>query len=848
MPKYRRGGYVGFLTGLLVLMASIDPAAHAQIELAHAGEARAVIVADEWVPEATAAFRQLSVSAGEEGDLLGETFEGATGQPIETRGWTNVEGAHVVSHDGEESGYSARPRSPGSPQFAAVSDKKLSRPHTVTEDAPLTLEYVLARPADTSHESWAHAGIHTEGGERWAHGVHIARGGDFSFEFAAEGADPDRVPMPGEAGRVLDLKMEMRPATVRWYWRNHGSGEPYKRCQEGTIAGPVTITGVRISTMSHLGDSKRDLAGIRQNAATGDLKKYLDVVTGAEFAIARPMEVPDGVARILVGDSQHARALAPDVDWDSLGTDDIVIKTVGNYLILAGGQPRGTVYAIYTFLQDALGCRWWAPGAASIPSQPNLSVPPMDVVYRPPFNMRVHAGTYGATHEPRVWHRMSFDVNYDWTTHSFPKLLPPSEHFLEHPDWYMYCKEDGSEDERYSYLYTLSALERESKTDRPDSALIRQYVEVARQTRRLPGQPCPNSEGGERTITANVLAELERDYPGWIYPQKIAWVLQGDGRNMCTCDRCDAMRREEGSDAANWMRLVNAIAEKVERKYPDVLVGMFAYLHTEAPPRTMRPRKNVLVYQALLDMNRLDPVPSYAFHREAMKKWADMSSQVFVWDYDGNFRHHFQPHPNYFNMGVNARFFQEIGVDGILLQASYGTAADMGPMRTWVAGQMMWDPRQDQRELMIEFLNGYYGPAGPYLMEYIDAMVAAAHRHGDDFWLSCFETDTANWATLEDLNEATRLFDEAAAAIAGDGVLSERLWLARSSIDMAWLDRYDELRQDAERRGVRFGGPENPAEVVDGWAPYRHAWGQFKLPGQFSEYFDSMRERFPSAN
>ena len=214
---------LGHFYGLLVLMASLHPAANAQVELAHAGEARAVIVAEEWVPEATAAFRQLSVSTGQERDLLGETFEGTIGESIETRGWTSVEGAYVVSHDGEESGYSARARSPGSPQFEAVSDKKLSRPHTVTEDAPLTLEYVLARPADTSHESWAYAGVHTESGERWAHGIHIARGGAVSFELAAEGADPDRVPLPGEAGRVLDLRVEMRPTTVRWYWRNHGS-------------------------------------------------------------------------------------------------------------------------------------------------------------------------------------------------------------------------------------------------------------------------------------------------------------------------------------------------------------------------------------------------------------------------------------------------------------------------------------------------------------------------------------------------------------------------------------------------------------------------------------------------
>ena len=93
---------LGPFSVLLVLMASIHPAADAQVELAHAGEARAVIVADEWVPGATAAFRQLSVSSGEERDLLGETFEGAIGEAIEAQGWTSVEGAYVVSHEGEE--------------------------------------------------------------------------------------------------------------------------------------------------------------------------------------------------------------------------------------------------------------------------------------------------------------------------------------------------------------------------------------------------------------------------------------------------------------------------------------------------------------------------------------------------------------------------------------------------------------------------------------------------------------------------------------------------------------------------------------------------------------------------
>ena len=33
---------------------------------------------------------------------------------------------------------------------------------------------------------------------------------------------------------------------------------------------------------------------------------------------------------------------------------------------------------------------------------------------------------------------------------------------------------------------------------------------------------------------------------------------------------------------------------------------------------------------------------------------------------------------------------------------------------------MMWNPDQDPRELMTEFLNGYYGAAGPFVMKYLE--------------------------------------------------------------------------------------------------------------------------------
>ena len=572
----------------------------------------------------------------------------------------------------------------------------------------------------------------------------------------------------------------------------------------------------------------------REKAATEDLKQYLGRVTGGTFDITSMEKAPRGVSRIFVGNSPIIRKLAPDIQWDSLDTDEIVIRTVGRDLILSGGKPRGTVYAIYTFLQDTVGCRWWTRGAESVPSKPNLTVSAINIRYCPPFEMRIVRGEIGSWSESKRWLRLTFDENFDPATHSVDQLLPKDK-YVEHPDWFMYAKDDGDENNEHSYLYSLKQMK--------DAGRKMEY-EVVKRTRRLPMQPCLHSQGTRQTITEGVLAKLERDYSSWKYPPKIVWVLQSYGAgSICTCPDCEAVQKKEGSDSANWLLLVNHIAGKVEQRYPDVMVGMHAYLHTEFPPKTLKPRRNVLIYSALLRNNKLDYVSKYQPHANGLRTWANRAAHLYVWDYDANFSNFFQPHPNYFAMGDSMKFFEKIGVDGVMVQSSWGAAADMQPMRTWVNAQMMWNPDQDQRKLMMEFLNGYYGPAGQLMMKYLDLLDVAAHRK-KDFFLTCYSTSTRGWLTLEDVNAAIRLFDQAARAVENDETLSKRVWLTRRAIDFAWLDRYEEFKKESQTRGVPFPVPD-PSRLIDELAPYRDALGTYKLWADFRDYFDRLRKKFP---
>jgi hypothetical protein len=61
------------------------------------------------------------------------------------------------------------------------------------------------------------------------------------------------------------------------------------------------------------------------------------------------------------------------------------------------------------------------------------------------------------------------------------------------------------------------------------------------------------------------------------------------------------------------------------------------------------------------------------------------------------------------------------------------------------------------------------------------------------------------------LNHASRLFDAARAAVAEDAVLTQRVEVARMPVDYVWLVRYASLRDQAEREGKPFRGPDGLA-------------------------------------
>ena len=69
-----------------------------------------------------------------------------------------------------------------------------------------------------------------------------------------------------------------------------------------------------------------------------ELQTFMEQICGARLPIsATPVAGP----MIVVGPSAALDSLGVDIDYDALGDEGLVIKTVGPHLVLAGGGKRG---------------------------------------------------------------------------------------------------------------------------------------------------------------------------------------------------------------------------------------------------------------------------------------------------------------------------------------------------------------------------------------------------------------------------------------------------------------------------------------------------------------------------
>ena len=471
--------------------------------------------------------------------------------------------------------------------------------------------------------------------------------------------------------------------------------------------------------------------------AAQELADDLKQISGAALPVLS--REPPGPA-IFVGASPFLPAAFKNAPLAALAEEAFVVRTDRRNVFLAGHDDRGTLYAVYSFLEDHVGARWYAPDATVLPPQNVVYVPDLNETQTPAFS-------YRNTDEAVV------SANGQWDAHlklngvsvpdqadlggnnrlfngaeNFYGLVPPNRYFAAHPDYY-------------------SLVDGKRKCS-PDSQL------------------CLSNPGVFQAVVDALVAEARAN------PKELTLGLSPNDaeHGNCQCEACRAADARFGSPAGTLLDFVNRVAAAVQAALPDrkIRVETLAYQYTEkAPsPGAIAPAGNVLVCLAPIyacDGHPLASDPQNKISNEALMEWKKVApGHLHVWHYVVNFAHYVQPYPDWDELGADIAYYRDNGVCGIFCEGDYQGNCDLQAMHTWVMAHLFWNPRLDVWALARDFTDGYYGKAGPDIYAYLRLFHDRLQQ--PDVHLHLYDPPTSPLFSAELLKSANQLFDHAEAA------------------------------------------------------------------------------------
>lgn len=495
-----------------------------------------------------------------------------------------------------------------------------------------------------------------------------------------------------------------------------------------------------------------------EKTAVKELQSYVKQMSGATLEVVAPDKVPAGMFQIVLGQAT-VKSLYPKESLEGLGTDGFILKTVNNALLIAGGELRGTMYGAFDLLEK-FGVRWWSYDATDVPSNKTLSLESLDsrqvpiLEYRDPLFFNPAKPPAGQTlahfkahnkingfmwRKPLVEYGGKYE--FDKFDHNHVDLLGPENTFEKRPE-----------------LYAVVA-------GKPNK-----------------GQVCLSKPEVYDLMLANVRKFLT-EHP----ENSLVFVGQEDNQSYCRCEQCAAIAEAEGTNGAANFLLANKIAEVVEKEFPGKYVATFAYTWSRKPPKTIKMRDNVIILLCSIECDFNRPISEKSTKEnkefcEEIETWSTLAKKLFIWDYVVDFDQILLPFPNLDSLVPNIKFFTDHHAVGILEQGfNFTDGGEFAKIREWVLAKGLWNPNADGQALIKEFVNGYYGAAGKYVQEYIDALHAPG-RKNTAMLAGCYSGLDAAWLNPETIADCEASLRKAEEAVKDNPELLKRVKCAHLPI------------------------------------------------------------------
>ena len=523
--------------------------------------------------------------------------------------------------------------------------------------------------------------------------------------------------------------------------------------------------------------------------AAQELKQWLTQISGAAFHVRTDRGRTRYPHAIILGYNDSSAGFLPQ-DFEPPADDDesFCYFNAGPNTLILGGSNRGTMYGVFTFLEREFGCRWYTPQAAVIPTRDEYDFDYLRHHEKPGLHMREVC--YFDARDP-VWRaRNKVNTGGDipqpggryqyWNVHTFAKLMPPAEFFVEHPEY-----------------YSLNDGVRVADKEHPHNG----------------SQLCLTNPEVLRIITERIKQAIRENPDHLVYS-----VSQNDGDDYgpCECDSCRGIKNQYGgTESAVIIWFVNQVADAIREEFPDKLIGTLAYTYSEDAPTGIRPRDNVVVRLCNFYGDMAHPLESpYNSHpafAEAVRGWGEVAPHLYIWDYVMSFSHYLLPFPNLRALPAHIRFCYDNNAFGYYPQALYhGRGAELADLRAYLLAKVMWNPDLDTDDIMDDFIDGYYARSGRFIREYINLL---HNLVTPDTHIRLWQKPYHAPFTEAFIQQAEALFDRAE-RVADSSEIRRRVELARLPVmylkcyrtpEIAKRDgTYDRVKSILELESIRY--------------------------------------------
>lgn len=544
--------------------------------------------------------------------------------------------------------------------------------------------------------------------------------------------------------------------------------------------------------------------------AARELAEHLRQATGRDVPIVSDQKAePD--AKV------HTLALKEDPEARDLPAhpQGFAIETENRQTVIRSRSPHGILYGVYDFLENDVGCRWYAPDETLVPKRPDLSIAEGRRMDAPVFSYReLYAKDVFAD---RRWaQRLRIDGGcYDWpdrfddhlfhympgySVHTFDRLVPSKQYFAGHPEYYGLV--NGKRDKNILCLSNPRVFD------------------VA-------------------------LAQLKKDLAAFPDRPLIISISQNDCGGWCMCPECRRIveQEENGVPTGLLIRFLNRFDEAL--KGENVSVHTLAYFDTDTPPAVTQPNPGVIIQLCPIGVcyahgpEECGHKANVAF-RGNLEGWSRMHKNLWIWSYHVNFYHSLQPFPNIHTLGIWFRFFADHHATGVFAQSdAMNPAVSLSRLRHYVIAKLLWNPHQDEKKLIEEFLEGYYREGAPAMREYL-ALLQGLVEGKPEIVTWIYESPLSPHFTVEFVLSAEKIFDDALAQLAPDSVAARRLRSERLSSDYMVLEfwKAGRLKRDANAILAQIDRLESGCTEFRVHGLSEHDWDTKTR----QEWFHAMRE------